>query len=113
MEYWGSKADDGLILFSDPCHPCKNRSNSAKSSVPTFQYSLAQTVFHLNGFLTVFFYPGQMSYNFSVRRAGAGHQSLHGIGTRHSQSPLTWPRGPGFQYWNEYDDTGNCCHINS
>jgi hypothetical protein len=40
MEYWESKADDSLILYSAPCHPNKNRSNSAKPSIPTFQYSI-------------------------------------------------------------------------
>jgi len=40
MEFWESKADDGLILSSDPCHPYKNRSHSAKYSIPTFQYSI-------------------------------------------------------------------------
>ena len=40
MEYWESKADDGLILYSDPCHPYKNRSHSAKPIIPTFQYSI-------------------------------------------------------------------------
>jgi hypothetical protein len=40
MEYWVSKADDGLILFSEPCHPDKNRSHSAKPSIPPFQYSI-------------------------------------------------------------------------
>ncbi|CAB1077767.1 hypothetical protein D1AOALGA4SA_11941, partial [Olavius algarvensis Delta 1 endosymbiont] len=24
MEYWEYKADDGLILQTDPCHPYKN-----------------------------------------------------------------------------------------
>jgi hypothetical protein len=33
MEYWESEADDSLILYSDPCHPYKNRSNSAKPSI--------------------------------------------------------------------------------
>jgi hypothetical protein len=23
MQYWESEADDGLILYSDPCHPYK------------------------------------------------------------------------------------------
>jgi hypothetical protein len=40
MEYWESKADDGLILYFDPCHPCKNRFHSANPSIPTFQYSI-------------------------------------------------------------------------
>jgi hypothetical protein len=40
IEYSGSKADDGLILFSGPCHPYKIRSNSAIPSIPTFQYSI-------------------------------------------------------------------------
>jgi hypothetical protein len=40
MEYWESKADDGLILHSDPCHPYINRSHSDKPSIPTFQYSI-------------------------------------------------------------------------
>jgi hypothetical protein len=39
MEYWEPKADDGLILFSDPCRPNKNRPNSAIPSIPPFQYS--------------------------------------------------------------------------
>ena len=40
MEYWESKADDGLILYSDPYHPYKNRSHFAILSIPTFQYSI-------------------------------------------------------------------------
>jgi hypothetical protein len=40
MEYWESKADDGLILYTDPCHHYKNRSHSAIPSIPTFQYSI-------------------------------------------------------------------------
>jgi hypothetical protein len=40
MEHWVSKADDGLILFSEPCRPDKNRSHSAKPSIPPFQYSI-------------------------------------------------------------------------
>ncbi|CAB1080473.1 hypothetical protein D1AOALGA4SA_8154 [Olavius algarvensis Delta 1 endosymbiont] len=40
MEYWGYKADDCLILQTDPCHPYKNRSNSTRPSIPTFQYSI-------------------------------------------------------------------------
>jgi hypothetical protein len=44
-EYSGSKADDGLILFYDPCRLYKNRSHSAKPIIPTFQYS--NTPWHL------------------------------------------------------------------
>ncbi|CAB1082766.1 hypothetical protein D1AOALGA4SA_10365 [Olavius algarvensis Delta 1 endosymbiont] len=40
MEYWEYKADDGLILQTDPCHPSKNRSQSTKPSIPAFQYSI-------------------------------------------------------------------------
>jgi len=40
LEYWESKADDGLILFTDPCHPYKNRSRSINPSIPSFQYSI-------------------------------------------------------------------------
>jgi hypothetical protein len=40
MEYWKSKADDGLILCSDSSHLYKNRSHSAKPSIPTFQCSI-------------------------------------------------------------------------
>ncbi|CAB1084886.1 hypothetical protein D1AOALGA4SA_12392 [Olavius algarvensis Delta 1 endosymbiont] len=40
MEYWVSKADDGLILFSNKYHLYKNRSHSAKPSLPTFHYSI-------------------------------------------------------------------------
>jgi len=40
MEYWVSKAGDRLILFSNLCHFYKNSSNSAKSSIPTFHYSI-------------------------------------------------------------------------
>jgi len=40
MEFWESKADDGLILSFDPCHPYKIRSYSAKPIIPTFQYSI-------------------------------------------------------------------------
>jgi hypothetical protein len=36
MEYWGSKADDGLILFSDQCHLHKNRAHSAKRGSSVF-----------------------------------------------------------------------------
>jgi hypothetical protein len=39
MEYWGSIADDSLILFSALCHSYKNRSHTAKPSIPTFHYS--------------------------------------------------------------------------
>ena len=41
MECWGSKADMSLILFFGMCPPYKTRSQSAKSSIPTFQYSTA------------------------------------------------------------------------
>ncbi|CAB1079295.1 hypothetical protein D1AOALGA4SA_7009 [Olavius algarvensis Delta 1 endosymbiont] len=40
MEYWESKTDDGLILKTDPDHPYKNRSQSTKPSIPSFQYSI-------------------------------------------------------------------------
>ena len=40
MEYWKYKADDGLILQTDPCHPYKNRSQSTRPSIPSFQYSI-------------------------------------------------------------------------
>ncbi|CAB1081677.1 hypothetical protein D1AOALGA4SA_9323 [Olavius algarvensis Delta 1 endosymbiont] len=40
MEDWEYKADDGLILQTDPNHPYKNRSQSTKPSIPTFQYSI-------------------------------------------------------------------------
>jgi hypothetical protein len=40
MEYWESKADDGLILYSGSCHPNKNRSKSAKPNIPKFQNSI-------------------------------------------------------------------------
>jgi hypothetical protein len=45
MEYWESKSDNGLILCSDQfqpykIQPYKNRSHSAKPSIPTFQYSI-------------------------------------------------------------------------
>jgi hypothetical protein len=33
MEFWVSKADDGLILSSDPYHLYKIRSHSAKPSI--------------------------------------------------------------------------------
>ncbi|CAB1078636.1 hypothetical protein D1AOALGA4SA_6372 [Olavius algarvensis Delta 1 endosymbiont] len=36
MEYWEYKADDGLILQTDPCRPYKNRSQSTKPSIPAF-----------------------------------------------------------------------------
>jgi hypothetical protein len=65
LEYWELKTDDGLILFSDPCHSAKNRSHSAKPSVPSFQYSII---------------PSRSKRDL-----------------RHSQSSLTWPKGPGFQ----------------
>jgi hypothetical protein len=42
LEQWkiGKKTDNGLILNSDLCRLYKNRSNSAKPSIPTFQYSI-------------------------------------------------------------------------
>jgi len=40
MEYWESKADDGLILWTDPCLPYKNRSQSINPRIPAFQYSI-------------------------------------------------------------------------
>jgi hypothetical protein len=40
MEYWKSKADAALILFSDPGHPYKIREQSAKPIIPTFQCSI-------------------------------------------------------------------------
>ncbi|CAB1081096.1 hypothetical protein D1AOALGA4SA_8755 [Olavius algarvensis Delta 1 endosymbiont] len=40
MEYWKYKADDGLILQTDPCHFYTNRSHSTKPSIPAFQYSI-------------------------------------------------------------------------
>jgi hypothetical protein len=39
MEYWGSKADDGLILLSDQCPLYKNRSHSTKRGSSVFQPS--------------------------------------------------------------------------
>ena len=52
MEYWESKADEGLIYISDPYHQHKIRSHSAKPIIPTRQYSIiphcritAQTIF--------------------------------------------------------------------
>ncbi|CAB1069615.1 hypothetical protein D1AOALGA4SA_714 [Olavius algarvensis Delta 1 endosymbiont] len=40
MEYWETETDDGLILYFYPCNPYKNRSLSAKPSIPIFQYSI-------------------------------------------------------------------------
>jgi len=40
MEYWEYKADDGLILQTDPCHPYTIRSRCTKPSIPVFQYSI-------------------------------------------------------------------------
>jgi len=40
MEYWEYKADGGLILQTNPCHPYKNRSQSTTPSIPAFQYSI-------------------------------------------------------------------------
>ena len=40
MEHWESKADDGLILCSVPCHLYKNRSHSAIPIIPSFQCSI-------------------------------------------------------------------------
>jgi len=45
MEYWGSKADDGLILFSGPCRPFE------KDLIPTnpvFQHSNIPSLHGLN-----------------------------------------------------------------
>jgi hypothetical protein len=42
VEKWNNayeKVDDGLISNTDRFHPCKNRSQSAKPGIPTFQYS--------------------------------------------------------------------------
>jgi hypothetical protein len=47
MEYWGPITDDGLILFSDSCHPYKSKSNSAKTSIPSFQYSIIPQHMHI------------------------------------------------------------------
>ncbi|CAB1075061.1 hypothetical protein D1AOALGA4SA_2881 [Olavius algarvensis Delta 1 endosymbiont] len=57
MEYWESKADDGLILYTDSRHPYKNRSHSINPSLPSFQYSiiplpLAADSWHSRGALT-------------------------------------------------------------
>ncbi|CAB1082504.1 hypothetical protein D1AOALGA4SA_10119, partial [Olavius algarvensis Delta 1 endosymbiont] len=40
MEYWEYKADDGLILQTDPCHPYTIGSRCTKPSIPVFQYSI-------------------------------------------------------------------------
>jgi len=40
MEYWEYKADDALILQTDPCHPYTIRSRCTKPSIPVFQYSI-------------------------------------------------------------------------
>jgi hypothetical protein len=40
MEYWVSKVDDGLILFSDERLLYKNRSHSAKRGSSVFQHSI-------------------------------------------------------------------------
>ena len=40
MEYWVSKADDILILISDPYHLYKYRFHSAKPMIPTFHYPM-------------------------------------------------------------------------
>jgi hypothetical protein len=42
MEYWGSKADHGLILFSGPCHPYKKQTavhQTQHSILPVFHHS--------------------------------------------------------------------------
>jgi hypothetical protein len=39
MEYWRSKADDGLFLFYAWYHSYKNRSNSTKPNTPTLHFS--------------------------------------------------------------------------
>ena len=39
MEYWGSIADIGLILFFCSLPPYRNRSHSTKPSIPLLQYS--------------------------------------------------------------------------
>jgi hypothetical protein len=50
MEYWGSKADHGLILFSGPRRLYKNRPQSAKPIIPSFQYSIIPIVSEANHF---------------------------------------------------------------
>ena len=40
MEFWVSKACDGHVLDSFPCHLHKNRSHSAKPNIPRLQYSI-------------------------------------------------------------------------
>jgi hypothetical protein len=45
VEYWVSKTDGGQILTSDPCHPYKNKPNSAKPIIPTLQSSGGSTIF--------------------------------------------------------------------
>jgi len=46
MEYWGSNADDSLILFSDQCYLYKKdiippNPTFQLSNIPLFQYSIA------------------------------------------------------------------------
>jgi hypothetical protein len=42
MEYWEYKADDGLILQTDPGRSYKKRSRSTKPSIPSFRCRLQQ-----------------------------------------------------------------------
>jgi hypothetical protein len=76
MEYWASKADDDLFLFSAWYHSYKNRSNSTKPSTPTLQYS------------TTPWHTSTAKPNFS---------DLAQLPARRAYSP---EGGPGFQCWN-------------
>jgi len=72
MEYWGYKADDGLILQTDPCHPYKNISQSIRPSIPAFQYSiiplpLAADSRHSRGALTWPRGPGFLRQNKEMK----------------------------------------------
>jgi hypothetical protein len=70
FEYSVSKADDGLILFSDPCHSDKNRYHSADPNIPSLQYSIIPR--HMNTAQPFFSVLAREDLAFSVRINGYG-----------------------------------------
>jgi len=79
MEYWEAKADDDLILYTDPCHPRKNKTRSTYPSFPTFQYSIIPSP-HAAGFTAIPIWAG-LTTRFSAKK-----MAVKMVGTRIPES---------------------------
>ena len=67
MEFWVSKADYGLILFSEPYHSDKNKYHSANPNIPSLQYSITPVFHHSTAYeygIATLLFPGPKNQVF-------------------------------------------------